>query len=116
MPRPTRDLLFVGIRNVVVALDQGDGTEAWRAQLKGGDFVTVLWDGENLFAANDGEVFRLDPASGAIVWTNPMKGLRKGVVSLASRRADKVSHSPYETIAAQKRREAEAAAAGAGGG
>jgi hypothetical protein len=116
MPRQARELLFVGIKNVVVALDQGDGTEAWRAQLKGGDFVTVLWDGENLFAANNGEVFRLDPASGAVVWTNPMKGLRKGVVSLASRRADKVSHSPYETIAAQKRREAEAAAAGARGG
>jgi hypothetical protein len=113
MPRQTQELLFVGIKNVVVALNQGDGTEVWRAKLKGGDFVTVLWDGENLFAANDGEVFRLDPASGAIVWTNPLVGLRKGVVSLASLRPDRVSHSPYETIAAQKRREAAQAATAA---
>ena len=111
MPRQTQKLLFVGIKNVVVALNQVDGTEVWRAKLKGGDFVTVLWDGENLFAANNGEVFRLDPANGAIVWTNPMIGLRQGVVSLASHRGDNASHSPYETIAAQKRRQAEAAAA-----
>jgi len=114
MPRQPQELLFVGIKNVVVALNPGDGTEVWRAQLKGGDFVTVLWDGENLFAANNGEVFRLDPASGAIVWTNPMKGLRTGVVSLATLLPDKVSHSAYETIAAQKRREAAAAAGGEG--
>lgn len=115
MAREPRELLFVGIKNVVIALSQGDGGEIWRTKLKGGDFVTVLWDGENLFAANNGEVFRLDPASGAIVWKNPMKGLRTGVVSLASLRAEKESHSPYETIAEQKRREA-AAAAGADAG
>lgn len=115
MAREPRELLFVGIKDVVIALNPGDGSEAWRTKLKGGDFVTVLWDGENLFAANNGEVFRLDPASGVIVWTNPMKGLRTGVVSLASLRAEKQSHSPYETIAAQKRREA-AASAGATAG
>ena len=112
MPRESRELLFVGIKDVVVALSPRDGSEVWRAELEGGDFVTVLWDGENLFAANHGEVFRLDPASGAIVWKNPMKGLRTGVVSLATRRVETASHSPYETIAAQKRREAAAAAAG----
>lgn len=112
MPREPQQLLFVGIKDVVIALNPIDGREVWRAKLKRGDFVTVLWDGENLFAANNGEVFRLDPASGAIIWTHPMKGLRTGVVSLASLRAEKQSHSPYETIAAQKRREA-AAAAGA---
>jgi|GEM_PF-1709946 len=112
MPRESQELLFVGIKDVVVALSPRDGSEVWRAKLKAGDFVTVLWDGENLFAANHGEVFRLDPASGAIVWHNTMKGLRTGVVSLASSRAETPSHSPYETIAAQKRREAAAAAGG----
>lgn len=112
MPRESQELLFVGIKDVVVALSPRDGSEVWRAKLKGGDFVTVLWDGENLFAGNHGEVFRLDPASGTVVWHNPMKGLRTGVVSLARLRAEAPSHSPYETIAAQKRREAERAAAG----
>lgn len=114
MAREPRELLFVGIKDVVIALNPGDGGEVWRTKLKGGDFVTVLWDGENLFAANNGEVFRLDPASGAVVWRNPMKGLRMGVVSLASLRVETASHSPYETIAAQKRREAASSAASTG--
>lgn len=105
MPRDPVQLLFVGIKDVVIALRHEDGAEVWRAKLKGGDFVTVLWDGESLFAANSGEVFRLDPRSGAIVWQNQMKGLRTGVVSLASFRA-KTQSTPYETIAEQKRREA----------
>ena len=116
MPRETQELLFVGIKDVVIALRPADGVEVWRTKLKGGDFVTVLWDGEKLFAANNGEVFRLDPASGTIIWENPMKGLRKGVVSLAVQRAATPSSSPYETIAAQKRREAAAAGAAAASG
>jgi len=114
MPRDPQELLFVGIKDVVIALRQGDGAEVWRAKLKGGDFVTILWDGEGLFAANNGEVFRLDPASGAVLWKNPLKGLRLGVVSLASFRVGARS-TPYETIAEQKRREAAGHAATAGG-
>jgi hypothetical protein len=113
MPRNSQELLFVGIKDVVIALRHEDGAEVWRAKLKGGDFVTVLWDGEALFAANNGEVFRLDPASGAIVWKNPMKGLRTGLVSLASFRAKAPQSTPYETIAEQKRRRDAAAAAAA---
>ena len=112
MARKSTELLFVGIKDVVLALNPNDGSEIWRTKLKSGDFVTVLWDGENLFAANYGEVFRLDPSSGALLWQNSMKGLRTGVVSLASSRAEPPARSPYETIAAQKKREA-AAAAGA---
>lgn len=115
MPRDTQEILFVGIKNVVIALRQSDGAEIWRAKLEDGDFVTVLWDGEELFAANDGEVFRLDPATGAIIWQNEMKGLRTGVVSLASFRA-KTESTPYETIAEQKRREAASAHAATAGG
>jgi len=117
MPRESPDLLFVGIKDVVVALSPRDGSEVWRAKLEGGDFVTVLWDGEDLFAANNGEVFRLDPLTGAVLWNNPLKGLRTGVVSLARLREGEPSRTPYETIAAQKRREAAASgAAGSGAG
>ncbi|MDQ3675168.1 MAG: PQQ-binding-like beta-propeller repeat protein [Gemmatimonadota bacterium] len=113
MAREPKELLFVGIKDVAIALNPEGGGEVWRTKLKGGDFVTVLWDGQNLYAANYGVVYRLDPVSGAIIWTNPMKGLRTGVVSLASVRGEMPSRTPYETIAAQKRREA--AAAGTGG-
>lgn len=44
MARQPLELLFVGIKDVVFALSPRDGSEVWRAKLRGGDFVTVLWD------------------------------------------------------------------------
>ena len=105
-----QDLLFVGIKNCVVALDPRDGTEVWRNKLKGSTFVSVLWDGEALFATSQGEVYRLEPSSGAVMWQNPLKGLGMGLVCLASTRGP-VSSTAYETTAAQLQRQAAAAAA-----
>ena len=87
MPRDLPTVLFVGIKNSVVALNVRTGEEMWRTKLKGSDFVTVLWDGEALVAANAGEVFALDPGSGAVLWHNQLKGMGLGLVSLASSRA-----------------------------
>jgi outer membrane protein assembly factor BamB len=86
MPRDVRTVLFVGIKSSVVAVDIQTGDELWRTKLKGYDFVTVLWDGQHLVAANAGEVFALDPKSGTILWNNKFKGLGMGTVSLASTR------------------------------
>ncbi len=110
MPRDIQELLFIGIKDVVVAVRRRDGVELWRTKLKSGGFVNVLWDGEGLFAASGGEVFRLNPTDGGILWHDQMKGLGTGVVSLASLRAEQRS-TGYETTAEQMRREA----AGAGG-
>ena len=113
MPRNAQNTLFVGIKNFCMALHYKDGSELWRVKLGRSDFTTVLWDGESLFAANSGEVFRLDPESGAVIWHNKMKGLGLGVVSLA--RAGAAASPPYENVAMQKKREAaQAAAHGAG--
>jgi outer membrane protein assembly factor BamB len=87
MPRDLRSLLYVGIKNSVVALDISTGIEMWRTKLKGSDFVTVMFDGQSLVAANAGEIFALDPQTGAMLWHNNLKGLGLGVVSLASSRA-----------------------------
>jgi hypothetical protein len=113
MPRDPRVMIFIGIKNAVVALDDRTGTELWRTQLHSADYVTVLWDGEALFAANGGEVWRLEPASGQVTWHNELKGLGRGLVSLASSR--RPSGTADADIAAEKRRrEAVAAAASAG--
>ena len=109
MRRQPQDILFVGIKNYVIALDPKDGAEIWRSKLKGSDFTTVVFDGTELFAANSGEVFRLDPQNGAILWHNKLKGLGLGVVSLA--RAEAPANTQYENIAVQKKREAAHAAA-----
>jgi outer membrane protein assembly factor BamB len=113
MPRNAPILTFVGIQKNVVALDRDTGSEVWRAQLHTADYVTVLWDGEALLAANAGEVWRLDPASGEVMWHNELKGFGRGLVSLASSRVPGgTTHADHATE--KKRRDAAAAAAAAG--
>jgi outer membrane protein assembly factor BamB len=109
MPRDPNFFTYVGIKNSVVALDARTGAEVWRAQLRGSDFVTVLWDGEALIVANSGEVWRLDPESGAMIWHNGLKGFGRGVVSLASNRRA-TSTSDIDAMAAKRRRDQAAAA------
>lgn len=112
MPRDPQVLLFVGIKNAVVALDAATGAEVWRAQLRGSDFVSVLWDGEALFASNRGEVWRLDPHTGEALWHNELKGLGWGLASLASSRAREATPASGDLLgAAKKRRDAQAASA-----
>ena len=104
MPRDLRTLIFVGIKDSVVAVDARTGDEVWRAKLKSmSSFVTVLWDGEFLVASANGEVFGLDWRDGTITWHNKMKGLGLGFVSLASSRATTETSSPATPAAAQHR-------------
>jgi outer membrane protein assembly factor BamB len=112
MPRDPQVLLYIGIKNSVVALNDKTGEEVWRAKLRGSDYVTVMWDGEALVAANSGEVWRLDPVSGAVIWHNELKGLGRGMVSIASgRRA--MTESDNEAAAAKRRRDQQIAASAA---
>lgn len=108
MPRDPRHLLFVGIHNSVVALDTRDGSEVWRMKLGGSSFVTVHWDGEELFASAKGEVVRLDSRHGAILWHNRLKGLGTGSVTLASTRS--ASQPAASVIPAERKRQSDAAA------
>src|SRR4051812_44821798 len=102
MPRDQRAFIYVGIKRSVVALDRETGDEMWRTNLHSSDYVTVFWDGSGLFAANSGEVWRFDPVTGATIWHNAMKGLGRGLVSLASSLA--VTSSNNTEMAESKRR------------
>ena len=110
MPRDQRQLLFVGIKNSVVALDTKDGGEVWRSEVGGATMVSVLWDGVELFASSRGEVFRLDPRNGAILWHNKLKGLGLGYIIMSSMRGGSQSGGIEAAHAAA----AAAAAAAAG--
>ena len=110
MPRDPQVLVFVGISDSVVALDARSGAAVWRAKLRGSDYVNVYWDGEVLVAANAGEVWRLDPANGSVIWHNELKGMGRRLVSLATSRT--IGGSTRGDPSAEKyRRDAEAAAA-----
>jgi outer membrane protein assembly factor BamB len=110
VPKKQQALVFIGIKGRVVALDRDSGTEVWRAQL-GTDYVSVLWDGSALFAVASGEIWRLDPASGNQLWHNQLKGLGRGLVSLASTQMAGAADSAIEY-----QYQAAAAAAGAAAG
>jgi outer membrane protein assembly factor BamB len=112
MPRDPQTLVFVGIKSSLVALDERTGVEIWRTKLRSSDFVSVLWDGETLLAANHGEVFRLDPRSGAVIWHNELKGLGRGLVSLATTRSAQ-SATRTDVAQAKRKRDAQQAAAAA---
>lgn len=109
MPRDLQVLVFIGIKNEVVAVDDRNGAEVWRVKLRSPDYVTVLFDGEALFAANSGEVWRLDPERGGVLWHNQFKGMGRGLVSMASSRRPTASGNA--DLAAEKRRRDAAAAA-----
>ncbi|HVM75301.1 MAG TPA: PQQ-binding-like beta-propeller repeat protein [Candidatus Saccharimonadales bacterium] len=97
-------LLFIGIKGSVIAIDRASGQEVWRSKLKGSDFVNVVLEDGELFAAAHGELFCLDAATGSIRWHNPLKGLGWGLVTIAGDQQNSV-------LQAKKRQEEAAAAA-----
>jgi outer membrane protein assembly factor BamB len=110
MPRDPQILIFIGVKRFVIALDERTGFEAWRTELHSGEYVTVLWDGESLFAANAGEVWRLDPKDGSVIWHNELKGDGRGMISLASSRRSSQA-SEMDLAEEKRRRDAQQAAA-----
>jgi outer membrane protein assembly factor BamB len=102
-----QNVIFIGIKGTVAALDRATGEGVWLTELKGSDFVNLVLDGDNLYATTKGEVFCLDPTTGAIRWHNPLKGLGWGLVTIATPSGGQV------TSMAEKRRRDQAAAAAA---
>ena len=100
------DPIYVGIKGAVLALDRDSGQIVWRTELKGTDSVNVAVQNGDLFAASRGELYRLNPADGEIVWCNTLRGLGWGLVTIAS-------GAQAPAAAEKKRRDAAAAAAAA---
>ena len=96
------DLVFVGIKGSVVALNRASGQQVWATHLKGSDFVNVVFQDGAVLATCYGEIFCLDPLTGKALWHNPLKGFGTGLASIASDNA---------TVLAAKRRYDEQAAA-----
>src|ERR1022692_3994256 len=99
-------MVFIGIHGTVVALDRATGEEVWRTSLKG-DFVNVVLQDGDLYAAASGELFCLDPSTGHIRWQNELKGLGRGRVTIAT------TGSQQTLVMRKKQQQDEAAAAAA---
>lgn len=105
------ELLFVGIKGSVVALNRSTGQQVWATHVAGMDFVNVVVDGDKIFATAQGEIFCLDPLTGAGLWHNQLKGLGRGLVTIAT--ADTSQYRPTPVLAEKRRRDEEAAGAAA---
>jgi outer membrane protein assembly factor BamB len=75
--------VFIGINGAVLALDRETGETRWRTELKGSDFVNVTVQDGDLFATSRGEVYRLNPTSGDIMWHNNLPGDGWGIATVA---------------------------------
>ncbi|HEX8522341.1 MAG TPA: PQQ-binding-like beta-propeller repeat protein [Tepidisphaeraceae bacterium] len=80
------DLIYLGVRGYIIALDRHSGNEVWRATLKGYHFVNLVLDGDDLFASAQGEMFCLDRITGELKWSNPLRGMGYGLICIASPR------------------------------
>jgi outer membrane protein assembly factor BamB len=80
----TSELIFVGIKGSVIALDRATGQEAWSTSLKGMDFVNVILEDEKVLATCCGEIFCLEQTSGRVLWHNPLKGFGRGLATMAT--------------------------------
>jgi len=89
MARARQSLIYVGIKSSVVAFDRKTGEQVWRTQLparykSSASLVNVVRDAEGLFASCAGEIFSLDPRTGAILWGDPLKGLGTWLATIAT--------------------------------
>jgi outer membrane protein assembly factor BamB len=108
----TKELMFVGLKGSVIALNRDTGERVWVAQLAG-DFVNVTAEAGRVYAACHGEVFCLDPLTGQQLWHNPLKGFGLGLATMAF---NGMALGTATTVAAQKDRQERAAAAAAAAG
>jgi outer membrane protein assembly factor BamB len=107
----TSDLVFIGIKGSVIALNRFTGQQVWATHLKGADFVNVVLQNEVILASCSGEIFCLNPLTGQGLWHNPLKGFGRGLATIAT------EHTPGSSVAPvlveKHRREEQAAAAAA---
>ena len=104
------DIVFLGIKGSVVALDRATGTQVWATHLKGRDFVNVVLDEGEIYAAASGELFCLDQSTGQVRWHNPLKGFGWGLMTIATRGSSQIP------VVTKRKRDMEAAAAASSGG
>ena len=91
---PAAGYLYMATKGSVAAVDKRSGEIVWQTPLATGIFggtssvfVTLMVDGDRVFAHCKGELYCLDAQSGRLLWKNPLEGWGYGLTSLATRAA-----------------------------
>jgi len=86
------ELLLLGTRGHVVAIDQFRGGIVWSTELPGSalgtTFVTLISNDHSVFAHTKGRVHCIDLQTGQIRWSNALPGLGYDFASLAFANGD----------------------------
>lgn len=84
------DVLIIGCNGYVSAILANNGEELWRTKLRDGILsgsrgsdVSVLIDGNQIFAGCSGRIYALNASNGEILWSNDLKGIGFNEVALA---------------------------------
>jgi outer membrane protein assembly factor BamB len=101
-------VIYLGVKGSVMAVNPATGQQLWLVALKGTDFVNVVLDGNDLFAATRGEIFCLDPQTGGIRWHNPLRGYGLGLITIAG---EGIPQNASTVTAEKRRRDQQQAAA-----
>lgn len=86
------DLVILGIKGTVLALDRETGQEVWRTPLKSCYFTNITRERGLILAGTRGEVFCLDALTGRLLWNNPLKGMGFGLVTFATAPQSPAAH------------------------
>ena len=105
------DLIFIGIRGSVLALDKLSGRRVWETKLKGSSFVTLLVEDNCVLAGAQGELFCLAANNGNILWQDGLKVYGFGLISIATANGS----SDMAAIAAEHNRQQQASTSAAAG-
>ena len=105
------ELIHVGIKGTVIALNRQTGAIVWTKSLKGTEFVNLLLEGDCVYAATRGEVFCLDARTGAGLWHNPLKGFGTGLTTMVV--PDSLRAGVTAALAEKRKRDEQASAAAA---
>ena len=110
--RGIAQLVFVGFKSQVVALDRDTGELVWAWKSPGGrGYVAVLVDGDRVIVSVQGYTYCLAPEDGSVLWRNPLEGMGIGVPCLASARGSSAGHYLLQAAAEEEERRAHAGAA-----
>jgi outer membrane protein assembly factor BamB len=105
------EILYLGVRGTVAALDPVSGRTLWQTRLVGkfnsAQFVTLLVRHGYVYAHTGGKAYCVDAKNGRILWCNELPGLGYGIASLAV----EGSATTQDVLAAEHAAEAERSAA-----
>jgi outer membrane protein assembly factor BamB len=107
----TLDLIFIGIKGSVIAVNRATGQQVWATHLKGSDFVNVVLEDDQVLASCCGEIFCLEATTGNARWHNPLKGFGVGLATIATAASGSSANAPV--LAEKHRRDKQASDAAA---